>query len=107
MTFDPPKRKAEGEPGRFSRMINVTLRQRRIDCMVGIDLNLYKGDRVLRRGYVGERTHRTPTHMYMYMGILTLLQAMLCLCKSCKAITLTYTAVELLRTLLRDSTARL
>ena len=87
-------------------MIGVTLRQHHIDCIVGIDMNLHMGDRVLGRGYVGEQTHRTPSYMNI-SGILTLLWAMLCLFKSCKAIPLTYVAVELLRTLLRDSMAGL
>ena len=39
MTFDPPERKAEGEPRRFLHVIDVTLHQRRIDCMVGIDMS--------------------------------------------------------------------
>ena len=35
LTFNPLKRKAEGEPGTFWHVINVTLRQPRIECMVG------------------------------------------------------------------------
>ena len=90
----------KGEPGRFSHVIDVTLHQRPIDCMVGIDINLRKGDRVLRRGYFGERTHWVFQVFQHYCR-------QCCIFKSCKAITLTYTAVELLHTLLCDSTTGL
>ena len=69
-------------------------------------MNLCKSDRVLRRGYVEEQTHKTPSYMGI-SGILTLLQTMLCLLKSSKALILTYATVELLRTRLRVSTAEL
>ena len=46
------------EPGTFWHVINVTFYKRRTQCMVGIDMNLLKGDQVLRRGNIEDPPHQ-------------------------------------------------
>ena len=63
MTCD---RKAEGEPGRYLHVVDVAVLQRRRECMVGLDMNLCEGDRVLQGGNIGEPTRRTRSSAPMY-----------------------------------------
>ena len=48
--------KTKREPGTFWHVINVTFYNHRIQCMVGIDMNLCNGDHVLRRGNIEDPT---------------------------------------------------
>ena len=57
MTLTRLKKKAEGEPGILWHMIDVTLRQRRIECMVGIETKLHMG-----RSDIEELTHQNSSY---------------------------------------------
>ena len=50
--------KTKREPGTFWHVINVTFHKHRIQCIVGIDMNLRKSDQVLRRGNIEDPPHQ-------------------------------------------------
>ena len=51
-------RETKREPCTFGHVINVTFHKRRIQCMVGIDMNLCNGDQVLQRGNIEDPPHQ-------------------------------------------------